>query len=196
MLLYLHHQNRNTWASSVCFLLHKYGFQEVWENQGVGDVKGFLKALRCKLINEYIGQWQSHLDDSERFSLYRTFKSDHTLAKYLLDLKHIHARVSLIRFRLGVSQLKGHKLRFRTKLREVDLACPFCKFQRETEVHFVLKCPKYDNLRYQYIPAKYYNNPCLFKLTLLLACENKSVIMRLSLFLEKAFNERYLNMIE
>ena len=37
MMLYLHERNRRTWASSVCYVLYRYGFDEVWENQGVGD---------------------------------------------------------------------------------------------------------------------------------------------------------------
>ena len=28
--------NRRTWASSVCCVLDRYGFDVVWENQGVG----------------------------------------------------------------------------------------------------------------------------------------------------------------
>ena len=43
MLLY--EQNRKTWASSVCFLLYKYGFNHAWENQGVGDEKPFHKEF-------------------------------------------------------------------------------------------------------------------------------------------------------
>ena len=39
MLLYLHERNRRTGASSVCYVLYRYGFHEVWENQGVGDEK-------------------------------------------------------------------------------------------------------------------------------------------------------------
>ena len=39
MLLYLHERNRRTWASSVRYVLSRYGFDEVWENQGVGDEK-------------------------------------------------------------------------------------------------------------------------------------------------------------
>ena len=37
MLLYLHERNRRTWASSVCYVMYRYGFDEVWKNQGVGD---------------------------------------------------------------------------------------------------------------------------------------------------------------
>ena len=53
MLLFLHEQNRNTWASSVCYLLYKYGFDEVWVNQGVGDEKMFLRALKDRLLIAY-----------------------------------------------------------------------------------------------------------------------------------------------
>ena len=42
ILLYLHERNRRTWASSVCHVLYRYDFDEVWENQGVGDDFFFL----------------------------------------------------------------------------------------------------------------------------------------------------------
>eukprot|EP00745_Piridium_sociabile_P025038 TRINITY_DN39641_c0_g1_i11.p1 TRINITY_DN39641_c0_g1~~TRINITY_DN39641_c0_g1_i11.p1 ORF type:complete len:155 (+),score=3.66 TRINITY_DN39641_c0_g1_i11:292-756(+) len=142
-------------------MLHTYGFQEVWENHGVGNEKEFLDTLRNRLINDYKEHWYFQLSDSERFSLYRTFKSNLVLSPYLLDLKHIQARISLIRLRLGVSQLNTHRLRFKHNVTEENLSCPFCDFQIETEVHFVLQCPKYADLRQQYIPAKYYNTPIL-----------------------------------
>ena len=46
MLLYLHERNRRTWASSVCYVLYRYGFDEVWENQGVGDEIIFWENLK------------------------------------------------------------------------------------------------------------------------------------------------------
>ena len=39
MLLYLHERNRRTRASSVGYVLYRYGFDEVWENQGAGVEK-------------------------------------------------------------------------------------------------------------------------------------------------------------
>ena len=187
MLLFLHQQNRNTWASTVCSFLYKHGFQEVWENQGVGNEREFVKLLRSRLIVGFQEQWSCLLSDSERFSLFRTFKSSISLSPYLLHLKHIQARISLIRLRLGVSQLNTHKLRFKRNVTNRDLSCPFCPNQEESEFHFVLLCPRYADLRQYYIPSKYYNNPCAFKLTLLLANENKYLLMRLAVFLHKAF---------
>ena len=38
-------ENKRTWASSVCYVLYKYDFGDVWVNQGVGDEKAFFKGI-------------------------------------------------------------------------------------------------------------------------------------------------------
>ena len=43
MLLHLHEQNKRIWLSSVCYVLYKYDFGDVWVNQGVGDEKAFIR---------------------------------------------------------------------------------------------------------------------------------------------------------
>ena len=60
-----------------------------------------------------------------------------SLSPYLNDLKHVKVRNFLIRIRLGVSPLKIHKLRFATSATQVDIACPFCRNDTETEIHFI-----------------------------------------------------------
>ena len=52
-LLYLHERNRRTWASSVRYVLYRYGFGGVWENQGVGDEKNCLKEFKDRLLTLY-----------------------------------------------------------------------------------------------------------------------------------------------
>ena len=189
MLLYLHEQNRKTWASSVCFLLYKYGFNHVWENQGVGDEKTFLKEFKNRLITEYKQEWSDSIATSERYLMYNTFKSSLTMSPFLHDLKHIKARNCLLRIRLGVSQLRPHRLRF-ARNTEADLACPFCNNEIESEIHFILSCPMYNDLRDKYIPRKYVRCPSLFKLSMLFASENKYLQLRLATFLHKAFDVR------
>ena len=46
MLLQLHEQSKRTWASSICYVLCKYDFGDVWVNQGFGDEKAFLRNSR------------------------------------------------------------------------------------------------------------------------------------------------------
>ena len=69
-------------------------------------------------------------------------------------------------------KIKVHSSRF--KVYNVDeLKCPLCLSAVDNEVHFVLCCPAFDDLRYKFIDPKYCNNPCEFWLALLLATQNK-----------------------
>jgi len=167
-----------------------YGFDEVWENQGVGDERVFLRVFKEKLISSYKQTWLENVQGSERFSLYRTFKSTLSLSNYLIDLKHIKARNLLIRLRLGVSPLKVHRLRFNLNATAADLSCPFCFGSVEDEVHFVLVCPRYAELREYYIPRKYTRIPSLFKLTMLFSNTSRPLLLRFSTFIMKAFSVR------
>jgi len=191
MLIYMHKQNRNTWASSICFMLYRYGFDEAWQNQGVGNEKAFIKLFRERVVFVNRHEWSVDIASKDRYQLYRSFKSELFLSPYLSDLKHVKSRNALIRFRLGVSQLKIHKFRFaRANVHNYD--CPYCKDILETEIHFVLVCPAYTELRNYYIPHKFFRYPCLQKLSLLLASENKVLLMRLAKFLSEAFAKREL----
>ena len=130
MLWHLHEQNKRAWASSVCYVLYKYDFGDVWVNQGVGDEKAFLKEFKARMEQQFKNQ--------ERFTVYSTFKSSLSLAPYLNELKHIKARNFLIRLKLCVSPLRTHKPCCHKGVTTVDYSCPFCKSDVETEVHFIL----------------------------------------------------------
>ena len=54
MLYNMHCNNKNNWASSVCFTLYKYGFGHAWEMQGVCNVIIFVRELRHRLIDCYL----------------------------------------------------------------------------------------------------------------------------------------------
>ena len=100
-----------------------------------------------------------------------------------------YIRYTLTRFRFGMSDIKVHRSRF--KLYNVDeLKCPLCLSAVESEVHFVLCCLAFEDLRYEFIESKYFNNPCEFQLTLLLATQNERALKNLALFLYKAFSRR------
>ena len=155
MLLHLHEQNKKTWVSSVCYVLYKYDFGEVWVNQGVGNEKAFLKEFKERVLSLYRQEWENNLRTKERYSVYSTFKSSLSLSAYLNELKHIKARNFLIRLRLGVPPLRTHKLRHRKDVTPVDYFCLFCVGDAEIEVRFILVCPTYAEIREQYIPRKY-----------------------------------------
>ena len=92
--------------------------------------------------------------------------------------------------RFGVSPLGTHKLRYHKDVAPVDYSCPFCNDDVETEAHFILVCPKYAEIREQYIPKKYFTSPSSFKLALLLATTSKVLLLRLAVYIMKAFTVR------
>ena len=59
-------------------------------------------------------------------------------------------RNALAQFRMGVSQINGHRYRFAQ--RADNVLCPFGCSKPENEIHFVFECPKYMLLRFRYLP--------------------------------------------
>ena len=69
---------------------------------------------------------------------------------YIMLNLNRYIRYTLTRFRFGVSDIKVHRSRF--KLYNVDeLKCPLCLTAVENEVHFVLCCPAFEDLRHEFI---------------------------------------------
>ena len=68
-----------------------------------------------------------HVNTSDRFSLYRQFKTLACVEPYIMLNLNRYIRYTLTRFRFGVSDIKVHRSRF--KLYNVDeLKCPIVSF--------------------------------------------------------------------
>ncbi len=190
MLLNLQRQNYNTWACSIRNVLYKFGFGVVWEMQGVGDVKSFIKEFKQRLIDCFKQDWHSALESHDFYNVYSHFNHSLVRSPYLSLLNNISVRRVFARFRIGMSALKFHYLQYRPVIHDRGINCPFCNDTPETEVHFLLTCQKYKALRDELIPSKYYRQPSMFKFFLLLACTNESTIQKLSVFVFKALTIR------
>ena len=193
MLLNLQRQNYTTWACKVRNVLYKFGFGVVWEMQGVGNVNLFIKEFKLRLIDCFIQDWHAALGSHDFYNVYSNFNQSLVLSQYLRTLNNISVRRVFTRFRIGMSALKCHYLQYRSFARDRDINCPFCNTP-ETEVHFLLVCPKYTALRNELIPPKYHRQPSMFKFSLLLASTNAPTIDKLSAFVFKALNTRKLNL--
>ena len=165
----LHAKNKNNGVSHVCFTLYRYGFGFVWENQGVCDVNNFICEFRQSLIDCFLLEWHSGVMVSrDRLAFYSLFKQSHSLADCFCIINKAVLRRNFISFRLGVSPLKAHRLRY-TDRSQGNYTCPFCKDSDETEIHFLFVCAKYKKLRETYLLEKFYLRPSAFKMATLLA---------------------------
>ena len=189
MLVHLDEKNKLNWVSKVRSTLFSYGFGEVWLNEGVENTKLFIRCLRQRLIDCQWQVWSERIHKSERYALYRQFKTRFSKEVYLsLDEKK-YIRKTLIRFRFGISDIFPHSQRYKTNL-FIQNICPMCKLAPETEVHFVLSCKCLDKLRQKYLSDKFYRHCTEFRLVILMASENVEVIKGLTLFLYHAFKLR------
>jgi hypothetical protein len=195
MLCNLDSKGKSNWVTKVRECLFRQGFGIVWVNQSVGSEKGFLRVFKQRLID---CQWQNvtaHINESERFEMYRSFSSkNQEVPTYLeIDLDR-HIQFIVTKFRFGISDLYVHLFRYRNDCVSTSFLCPMCKCAEENEVHFVLCCPVIENVRYELVKPSFYRNPNMFKLTLLMASKNPKVAHNFSIFLYKAFKIRSIYM--
>ena len=127
------------WVVQIRFLLCYNGFGYVWMYGFVGNEKMFITKFKNRLKDCCCQRWFSHLAKSERFDLYSSFKNILECERYLEVIQSRVYKTVLARFRLGVSRLKGRRLRF--SVAENQRLCPFCIGRIEDECHVLFVCP-------------------------------------------------------
>ena len=95
----------------------------------------------------------------------------------------------LTKFRFGISDLYIHSNTYKVNETQIFI-CLLCRQENEDEVHFMLRCPFLIDIREIYIAAKYWRQPSLFKLVLLLASTNEQTVKNTMLYLCHAFTLR------
>ena len=187
MLLRLDKKGKLSWASNIRKILNTYGFTYVWHNQGVGCITSFLKSFKQRIIDCRWQDWEEHVNTSDRFHIYRSLKYNHEVEPYLKLGMHVVVKNCLAKLRFGISPLLIHSERYK---KNPNVKCPVCFLSDEDEVHFILKCSAYHDLRAKYIPQKYFTFPCLNRLNILLASTHETTMRNLCIYLHHAFRRR------
>ena len=189
MLYQLDERGKLNWVTKVRRKLYESGFGFVWLNQGVENQALFLRTFRDRLIACQWQDWNSHLEDSNRYDMYNLINPSHSIPLYLTMKLDRHMKRIVTKFRFGISELKTHHFYYRQGS-ERDLICPLCGKTEENEMHFVLVCPWLAELREQFIPKKFTRQPCLNRFIMLITSRNENVVKQLALYLYKAFRLR------
>ena len=93
----------------------------------------------------YSQEWLANLRGSTGFDMYILFKTSIKYETYLDFVRMKYFRNALIRFRLGITELKTHKNIYISHV--ADNNCSFCKVVEENEYHFLFHCEKYETVR-------------------------------------------------
>ena len=119
--------------------------------------------------------------------MYRLFKTNRLMEKYISEMDIQMIRDAMTRFRLGISEIYVHKHRFHEG--NVDLICPSCNEEDEDETHFLLHCPVYEDFREKYLGIT--NLPRNHDTFVnLMTCNEHSMIVSICLYLHHAFRRR------
>ena len=191
MLKTLDERGKQNWVSKVRECLCQNGFAYVWFSQSVGNKRSFLVLLKQRLIDVRWQNLSEHINNSDRFAFYSQICIHDfiTIPLYIRLNINRQLKVLMTRFRFGVTDIYVHSLRYRN-VNQNQMNCPFCDDTTENEIHFILCCPMYDNLRERYIPGKFYRNPNANRMNVLLSSTNVDIVGNLCRYIYHALKLR------
>ena len=97
---------------------------------------------------------------------YALFKTKIGMEKYLQEIRNLSIRIQFSKFRLSDHNLEIEKGRHKGLAAELRF-CPFCNYEVENEMHFLLLCPLYTQMREA--------EPCFQNIDLILSNTEKFV---------------------
>ena len=172
------------WIKKIKDCLVKFGFTEVWINQGTCNERTFLKQLKDKMIEDFKIDWYQKLENSERFSVYRTFKFVFGTETYLANITLKRFRDALIRFRLGLNDM-GINQRF---VSNISKNCPFCPNTLEDEMHLLFTCKTYEDVRTKYL--KEFMSTCNCTVKNVLMATDLNLVRKLGMYIYNCLKRR------
>ena len=129
-------------------LLFYFNFNDVWEAQSADDPQLFIRTLKQRMVEESGNKWLINLNSSNRYPVYKLYKQFRYKDNYLHVISSGISRRVASRFRMGVSLIMTHTIRF---VQDSDTVCPMCMEEEEDEIHFIPHCPVYHDLRSKYL---------------------------------------------
>ena len=145
--------NKRNWLTNVRDCLIRNGYSETWETGKIENETIFFRNIKERMMTSFLQNWKTKLYSSERFATYRIFKNDFGLELYIDDITIKKFRNSLVRFRLGINELRVNKRFQHNNL--VDKSCPLCEYELEDEIHFLFVCEGYRHFRSKYLSGCY-----------------------------------------
>ena len=151
-------------AGSVKCLLEEFGFRQVWSNPSSQVLKTFPNVFKQRLMDCFIQKWHSDLQNNGVLTLYKHFNVDFSYETYL-DIFPTKYRVALSKLRLSTHSLLIETGRYgRNRVDRNERRCTLCDTgDLEDECHFILICPKYNDIRKLYLKRHFYTYPSVFK---------------------------------
>ena len=145
-----------------------------------------------KLSDQFHQTALANLKNSSKLKLYSHLKTDIGVEKYLFNLPNFKHRQALTKLRLSSHRLQIEIDRHTSgdnRIPQEDRICPLCHNGVEDEVHFLLKCPIYKNIR-KHIHGQLLDSPSLPDFEQAVHLLLQSDLRMLAKFVYEAFTTR------
>lgn len=146
---------RNTWCGDVKSIFQDCGLLNFFNTESTKTIsaRSLVEKVKQKLINSRNNQWHDSLLQSAKLRTYRTFKTTINKECYLDRFLSIKQRSALARFRCGSFPLAVELGRYRRPVTPLEQrTCRLCNNgQIENEMHFLMQCTTYSDIRSTYI---------------------------------------------
>ena len=173
------------WAKGIKELLDKTGYGYIWELGHTVQINAFCRQLKLRLKDMYIQCWQYICDSSGKFVTYRSMKVNFQFEPYLNLINIAKFRIAFTRLRIAASYLHINR---KLITKNPNVKCPFCDLI-EDELHFILHCNMYKELRKKYI-IKHFDNLDEVTVGHLLNNSNNGITIDVAVYAQKAFEIR------
>ena len=168
--------------------LNKLGLSYLWDCD-LND-KQLFSIIKQRFYHVQKQEMLSDIGNAAMGELYQHLIDNFCMQYYLVKPIPNMYKKCIARYRTSSHNLNIELGRQRNEIRE-NRPCTLCNLgDIEDEFHFILKCPKFSELRIKYINKYYYNRPSVFKLVQLLSINNVKQLFNLGKFLYRATNER------
>ena len=144
-LLKLHECGFNTWVSKDLNLMEEYGI-----NINMGSTTCLNRYFKSHIFNHLKISWKDEVQNIDKKSIlrnYKTFKSEFGMEPFLHLISDFRYRNALTRLITSSHTLEIERGRYTTHKTPVcDRRCRTCDVT-EDEIHFLLNCVEYGNVR-------------------------------------------------
>ena len=196
---YLDLKGEKNWVTFVKSTLKRCNLLHYWEKQAVPDEIHLLKLLKKSLESQYKTSFNELLNKDtgssgnggNKLRTYAKIKNNYVMEPYMQYNFPPSIKRSIAQIRLSSHDLEIERGR-RTRPKPTPACeryCHQCRTKVEDEIHFVIECPMYDDIRNELIFSNP-NIPPSDKFIALFNSENKTLLYNLGLYISRALQYR------
>jgi hypothetical protein len=136
----------DTWCKYTKDLLVELGLGEYWVSERLGPKEDWFALIKARIHDREEKDWRAEMRQKSKLRTYRMLKNRLEREQYL-EIGNKREVTEMVRLRGGTNSLRIETGRYEMLPPEKRL-CLYCDARRtEDELHFVLQCKRYEDLR-------------------------------------------------